>query len=476
MQKHIYRYLQLLIYCSISVSLSAAEVGRRPNIIFVIADQWRASAFGYTGNPNVKTPNIDAFAKQSVSFKNAVSNLPVCTPMRATLMTGQRPLTHGLFLNDAPLNPEAVTMAKVFAKNGFDTAMIGKWHIDGHGRSTFIPKERRQGFDYWKVLECTHAYNQSAFYGDGPEKQRWEGYDSIAQTNDACKYIESHAKGEKPFLMVMAWGPPHDPYMTAPAKYREMYKAENMKISPNVPGSLHDKIRSDLTGYYAHCTALDDCFGQVVKTCREAGILDNTIIIFTADHGDMMGSHGARYKQQPYEESACVPMLFHCPKKFGDGRITPAIINTEDLMPTVLSLSEIPIPESVEGRSVADVLQPGAVVKEDQLRSAALITCVVPFGQFTRLIGGKEYRAVRTAQYTYAADLKGAWLLFDNQADPYQQNNLIEKPGNEALLKEMQALLKAKLQATGDEFKPASYYVEKWKYVVDKNETIRYTN
>ena len=103
MQKHIFRYLQLLIYCSISVSLSAAEVGRRPNIIFVIADQWRASAFGYTGNPNVKTPNIDAFAKQSVSFKNAVSNLPVCTPMRATLMTGQRPLTHGLFLNDRPM-------------------------------------------------------------------------------------------------------------------------------------------------------------------------------------------------------------------------------------------------------------------------------------------------------------------------------------------------------------------------------------
>ena len=111
-----------------------------------------------------------------------------------SLLTGQRPLTHGVFLNDVPLNPEAVTIAKVLRAAGYDTGYIGKWHVNGDGRSAFIPPERRQGFDYWKVLECTHDYNHSAYYADGPEKLYWEGYDAIAQTQDAQQYLRDHAQ------------------------------------------------------------------------------------------------------------------------------------------------------------------------------------------------------------------------------------------------------------------------------------------
>src|SRR5437764_6222260 len=132
--------------------------GPRPNVIFILADQWRAQAFGYAGDPNVRTPHLDALERESLRFVNAVSNVPVCTPTRASILTGQRALTHGLFMNDAPLNPEAVTIAKVLGKAGYDTGYIGKWHVDGHGRSAYIPPQRRQGFEYWKVLECTHDY------------------------------------------------------------------------------------------------------------------------------------------------------------------------------------------------------------------------------------------------------------------------------------------------------------------------------
>ena len=239
---------------------------RPPNIVFVLADQWRAEAFGYAGNSDIKTPNLDRLQREGVRFVNAVSAMPVCSPMRASLLTGQRPLTHGVFVNDVPLNPAAVTLGKVLRTAGYDTAYIGKWHVDGHGRLDFIPRERRQGFDYWKVLECTHDYNHSAYYADGPEKLYWEGYDAIAQTRDAQQYLRDHAQSQKPFILVLAWGPPHDPYFTAPEQYRALYDPDKLALRPNVPEAGRAQARKTLAGYYAHCTALDDCFGELRRT------------------------------------------------------------------------------------------------------------------------------------------------------------------------------------------------------------------
>ena len=140
---------------------SAAD---KPNILFVIADQWRAQAFGFAGDPNVQTPHLDALQRESIDGVNAISGVPVCCPARASLLTGRRVLTHGVFLNDVPLNPDAVSLAKVLKQAGYDTGYIGKWHLNGAGRSAFIPRERRQGFDYWKVMECEHNYNNSFYW------------------------------------------------------------------------------------------------------------------------------------------------------------------------------------------------------------------------------------------------------------------------------------------------------------------------
>ena len=465
------RLFTITLCLLLGTAIDAAEP-RRPNVLFVIADQWRAQAFGYAGDPNVKTPRLDAFEKQSVRFVNAVSNVPVCTPTRASILTGQRPLTHGLFMNDAPLDPGAVTIGKVMANAGYDTGYIGKWHVDGHGRSNFIPRERRQGFDYWKVLECTHNYTHSFYYADGPEKLLWDGFDATAQAKDAAEYVKAHAKGPKPFMLFLAWGPPHDPYQVAPKEFKDIYDPAKLIVRPNVPEAMREQEKIRLAGYYANCSALDAAFGVLWQTVRDAGIEDDTVIVFTADHGDLLGSHAAHNKQQPFDESVCVPLMLHYPAKWGrDGRHIPAMTNTEDLMPTVLNLCGVPVPPSVQGTSLA-----GYVSGEKASPPAALISCPVPFGQWNKLVGGREYRGVRTGRFTYVRDLHGPWLLFDNEADPYQMTNLVDDPKFAETRGNHDAMLDAMLRANGDEFLPAGKYIEKWGYKTDKTGTIPYTN
>lgn len=453
------------------VSFSCQEKSK-PNVIILHTDQWRAQAFGYAGDPNVKTPNIDHLAANSANVSLAVSGMPVCTPHRASVMTGQRPLTHGLFMNDVQLDTNAVTLAKIYANAGYQTGYIGKWHLDGNGRSSFIPPGgRRQGFQYWKALECTHNYNNSAYYaGDSPEKKFWEGYDAIAQASDAQQYIRDQAKGENPFLLFLSWGTPHAPYHTAPQKYQDMYDPAQLKLHPNVPPDMEEKVRKDLAGYYAHCTALDDMVGEILQTIEEADIADNTIILFTSDHGDLLGSHRAYKKQQAYEESVRIPMLIRAPQlSSGEYR---ALINSYDIMPTLLGLSGIRIPETVEGDDFTPFLR-GEVPLPD---TATVLSCVQPFGQWNRFDhGGREYRGLRTLRYTYTRDLNGPWQLFDNEQDPYQMNNLIDKPEYDIQQAALDALLTQKLKAQGDEFRPGMEYIAEWGYEVDERQTVPYT-
>lgn len=448
-----------------------APLPKRPNILFVIADQWRAESFGYAGNPEVQTPIIDRLARESINFSNAVSSVPVCSPTRASLLTGQRALTHGVFLNDAPLAPGAVTIAKVLHAAGYDTGCIGKWHVDGHGRSEFIPRERRQGFDYWKVLECTHDYNNSVYYADGPEKLKWEGYDAIAQTHDAREYLCDHARADRPFFLLLSWGPPHNPYETAPQKYRDRYRAASLHPRDNVPAELRPAVQKELAGYYAHCTALDDCMGELLRTLKETGLDTNTLVVFTSDHGDLLGSHGQQRKQQSYDESIRVPMLMRWPAGLGTNNLHfDAPISSPDIMPTLLALCGVKIPRTVEGLDFSDYLHGG----NDPSHRATLISCPAPFGEWIRSKGGREYRGIRTSRYTYVRDLHGPWLMFDNVKDPLQTNNLAGKPEGAQLQAALEDVLQRKLTDAKDKFLPGEEYVKQWGYEVDSTGTIRY--
>lgn len=462
-------FLASLAAGAVAAPVMAARQRRQPNIVFVFADQWRAQATGYAGDPNVLTPNLDRLAAQGVNFTHAVSGCPVCTPYRGSLMTGQYWLTHGLFMNDVPLNPDAVTIAKVLAENGYATGYIGKWHIDGHGRSSFTPPERREGFHFWRALECTHNYNNSTYYADTEEKLTWSGYDADAQTDEACRYIREHASGA-PFALFLSYGPPHDPYETAPEQYRRLYETRDLKFRANVPAEFAERAEKDLRGYYAHIAALDARLGELLRTIDDERVGADTIFVFTSDHGDLLFSHGQQRKQQPYDESIRVPFLIRYPAALKP-REVDTLLNTPDIMPTLLGLCGIEAPDCVEGSDYARDLLRGRTRDAD----AALLTCVTPFGQWTRANGGREYRGVRTARYTYVRDLNGAWILFDNRHDPCQLDNLCNKPEAAKVQARLEKVLAKKLEQTRDEFKPADYYVNKWGYKTDKTGTVPYT-
>jgi arylsulfatase A-like enzyme len=453
-----------------SIALGATDP--RPNVLIVMADQWRAQAFSYAGDPNVKTPHLDGLARESVDFTHAISSLPVCCPTRATLLTGQYAVTHGVFMNDVPLATNAMTLAKVLKTEGYDTGYVGKWHLNGDGRSKFIPRERRQGFDYWKVLECTHNYNHSFYYGDTPEKLEWPGYDAIAQTRDVQHYLRGRATNSRPFFFVLSWGPPHSPYGTAPEKYRAMYDPVKLTQRGNVPPGPSG-WRRELAGYYAHCTALDDCVGDLLQTLRETGLDQKTIVIFTADHGDMLRSHGMVAKQKPYDESIRVPMLMRCPPSMGiKARSLETVMGSEDFMPTVLGLCGAPIPASVEGMDLSGEMRGQKGPSDD----AVLIWCVAPFADYARGRGGREFRGLRTERFTYVRDLQGPWLLFDDEKDPLQLTNLVNQPEEAAGQQKLDALLNEKLRKAHDKFLPSADYIKKWGWPTDADGTVPYSD
>ncbi len=444
---------------------------RRPSVVFLLADQWRGSATGYAGDPNVRTPRLDRMARRSLMFRNAVSVCPICTPYRAALLTGRYPTSTGMFLNDLYLPSRELTLAEVFRGEGYDTAYIGKWHLDGHGRDSYIPQERRQGWDYWKAAECEHAYLKSHYYeGSSSEKRWWQGYDAFAQTDDAIHYLRGRAGNPKPFVLFVSYGPPHNPHFELPEAARNLYDPDAVRMPPNVAPELLERSRKEASGYYAHCELLDGCVGRILDEMERLGIADDSITIFTSDHGDMLGSQGCGpfTKQVPWSESAVVPLLLRYPRLHGSGgRIVETPLNTPDLAATLLGLAGIAPPPSFEGEDLSRVASGGS--DEDR---ASLYMLISPFhGQRH---ADREYRAIRTMTHTYVRSLDGPWLLYDDARDPYQLRNLIGDPASDTLRARMEARLQSALLGIGDRFSHRKTYIDRFGYELADHGSISY--
>lgn len=435
----------------------------RPNVVFVFADQMRAQATGYAGDPNAHTPTLDRLASRSLNLTHAVSGHPVCCPYRASLMTGQYPLTHGVYVNDVPLTDEATSLAKCFTDRGYDTAYIGKWHLYGspdgaYGRrEAFIPRGSRQGFDTWKAFECNHNYLNSRYFdGDDPEPKLWDGYDAIAQTREACAYIGDQARSGKPFFLMLSWGPPHDPYDLVPERYRAMFRNREIELRQNVPEANRCEATETLRGYYAHIAALDDCVAMLLAALEDAGITDNTLFIFTSDHGDMHLSQGLRTKHVPWDESIRVPFLLRYPRLLGEeGRELSCVLDAPDIMPTLLGMVGLPVPSTVEGRDVSPILRGE---RKSGPAEAAFLSVPVDYWML-RMQGLPPYRGLRTVRYTYVRNVHGPWLLYDNEADPYQLQNLCGDHDHADLQDDLEVKLQGWLDRLDDAFLPAEAYL-----------------
>jgi arylsulfatase A-like enzyme len=436
----------------------------RPNVLFILADEWRAQSTGYNGDLNVRAPALDRLESESVNFQNAISGCSVCCPYRASLLTGQYPLTNGVFINDVELKPKDTTLGEVFAQAGYHTGYIGKWHLYGspdgnYGRRlAYIPPEERFGFDYWKACECTHEYNHSLYYADNdPTPRYWPGYDAFDQTADACGFIERFAKSREPFLLALSLGPPHFPYATAPAPYQTLFREREIQLRPNVPDEHRANAIEILRGYYAHMAALDDCFGRLLGTLRQTGTADDTIVVFTSDHGDMMRSQGLTTKLYPWDESIRVPLLLRYPRKLGrKGRRIATPFNSPDIMPTLLGLCGLRIPDGVQGTDYSGLL----AGQKPAADTAAFINLAVPITE-ARRYGFAEYRGLRTERYTYVRSIRGPWLLYDNDRDPYQMHNLCGRAEHRQLQGQLDGALDARLRTLKDDFLPAAEYVRR---------------
>ena len=439
-------------------STHQSSAPKKPNILFVFADQLRAQACSILNQGPVPTPALGRLASEGVTFTTAVSNCPVCTPYRASLLTGQYPLTNGLFINDVQLSPHAVSIGKVLKGEGYQTAYIGKWHLDGPNRRKFTPPgPRRQGFDFWAVGNCTHDYFHSVYYRDEPEPLFCEGYDAIAQTELARKWMREHHDSNSPFCLFLSWGPPHNPYRQVPEKYLQESTARSYRCRPNCPAPNEQ----DILGYYAHVAALDDCLGGLLDELDELGLKDDTIVVFTSDHGDMLGSQGVERKQWPWDESILVPFVLRYPQLGNAPRTVPNPFGCVDVMPTLLKLARQDIPHTVQGVDFSPLLRGESC----SLPESALIVSIAPFSENQ----GPAWRGIRTERYTYVSTLEGPWLLYDNEDDPYQMKNLISEPSASDLLERLNNQLQAHLESTGDEFLTPEEYRQQYGISVREN-------
>ncbi|MBB3696641.1 sulfatase-like hydrolase/transferase [Flammeovirga yaeyamensis] len=450
--------------CQKHSNSSVVQSKKKPNIVYILTDQWRASATAYGGNTTVKTPTLDQLAKKSINFSNAVSVTPVCTPHRAALFTGRYPTTTGMVVNDVYLPEEELCMAEIFKSEGYSTAYYGKWHLDGHGRLNNVAPERRQGFDYWKGLECSHNYNKMPYYeNDDPEIKYWPKYSPFAITEDANKYLAAHANDDRPFLLVLSIATPHYPHGSAPKRFMDMYPQDSLELPKNVYPQWEKRARKEMQGYYAHISATDEAIGNVLKQLENLGLEENTIVVFSSDHGEMLGAHGVKpfVKQLPWDESVRVPFLIKYPS-IGDhaGSVIKAPINTPDILPSLLGLSDISIPETIEGEDLSNLMKS----PDPNYDRAALVMNACPFGSNHK---DEEYRGILTKQYTYVKTLQGPSQLFDNVSDPLQLNNLIDQKATAQVQERLEGLLQKEMSRIGDEFKPREYYLEKYNYKLD---------
>lgn len=438
---------------------------RKPNIVYIFADEWRAQATGYAGDSNCHTPVLDHLASESVNFRNAVSGCSVCCPARASLMTGQYPLRHGVIINDVELDPTVDSIARILGRSGYETGYIGKWHLYGSPdgafgrRNAFVPRDHQLGFDYWKAFECSHDYNESYyFFNDDPKRRKWDGYDAFAQARDAASFITNRAGSQTPYLLMLSWGPPHFPLHTAPEEYRQRYQGRAIALRENVPAELRETAQEELRGYYAHIAALDDALQTVLSALDASGDGDNTILIVTSDHGDMRQSQGLATKLFPFDESIRVPFLLRWPQALGrHGRTIDVPIDIPDHLPTLLGLVGADIPGQVQGTDWSPLIRGETQPTGDE---AAFLSITA---EFTEILenGMQAYRGLRTDRYTYVRNVEGPWLLYDNVKDPYQKRNLIGSADYSYVANDLERRLRERLAALKDDFQAGSAYLER---------------
>lgn len=457
---------------------------RRPNLVFVFADQLRVQSCGYYGgyanDPLPYTPNLDALQKESCDFRNAVAGSPICCAYRASLLTGKYQSSTGMVINELRVMPDPDAIGHVLSRAGYRTGYIGKWHLYGKNHSIeqqFIPPgPYRLGFnDYWAAFNFNHDYYDGFYFNDTFDKHDIDGYEPHEQTTMAIDFMAKARKDDQPFALFLSWGPPHDPWnwQNSPESFSHLFKNREFPDPPNfseegharywVPGWDEQWYREKWLPtrfqkrqvYAAQTSSLDWDLERLLTAMDRMGLSDDTIFVFTSDHGEQFGSQGRIAKKIFFEESVRVPFLIRYPGVVKP-HVNEACLNVVDIAPTLLGLMDLDVPDSMEGMDLSHL----ACGEDGPEPEAAFMQGL---GHTYQWIDGDEWRAVRSRRYTYARMLAdGSEYLFDNVEDPYQLINLINDPSHRGTREYLRDYMEAQMMAINDEFKPTSWYRDQW--------------
>lgn len=393
------------------------------------------------GNPDVRTPHLDRLASEGLLLRNTFANSPVCCPARAILMTGQYCHTNGMVANDLRLRESRVTIAEVLRKEGYRTGFIGKWHLDGGPRLPgFVPPgPRRQGFEFWAANECSHTHFKTQYFRDTPEPLPIDRFEPEAWTDLTLEFLRGSGRERRPFFLCVFMGPPHDPYR-APERYTQLYDPEKLRMRPNWKPAEGLPGRPEIAAYYGATTAVDEQVGRILGGLEELGLAEDTIVVVSSDHGDMLGSHGLPLKRKPWEESIRVPGIVRYPRRVQARRTEETLVSHIDFAPTLLALCGAPVPRAMQGANLAPLV----------LGTSRRGPESVFFQIFGPYVGDRTeagWRGVRTSRYKYARYRSRPWVLYDLEQDPYELDNLV---GRDGLRSEMEGRLAAWMRRTGD--------------------------
>lgn len=399
---------------------------KRPNIIMIIADQFRWDAIGAYGlNSMGLSPHLDAMARRGTLFQAHIGNQAVCAPSRANLFTGQFQNRHGVWRNGLGLAPGAVTLATTLREAGYSANYIGKWHLARPHDHQPAPNgpvsvDQRGGFDdLWEgsnVLEFTsHPYEGEIYDGEGKPIKFSDTYRVDFITQRAIRFLRS--AGRQPFLLVVSQIEPHFQNdcncFVAPHGYADRY------ANPFVPGDLRffpGDWQRQLPDYYGCCAAIDKCVGDITGELHSLGLEENTILCFLSDHGCHFRTRNTEYKRSPHESSIHIPLVIQGPG-FNRSLAVRELTSQIDITPTLLEAAGVPVPASMQGRSFLPLVERKTEAWPNEV--------------YVQISESETARALRTPQWTYAVvdpQSGRTSAAASDRYDEYQMYNLFDDP------------------------------------------------
>jgi choline-sulfatase len=430
-----------------------------PNILWIMTDEHNRDVAGFAGDPIVNTENLDRLAARGVRFDNATCANPLSTPSRMSMLTGRDAHRCSAWSNHWILFPEHPTWPAHFAAHGYRTCLVGKMHFGG--------RDQMNGFQHRPYGDLRHAlghqpdplhmypgyaHAESAAITQVPESL----IQDVVVTRETLAFLLEHQSHEPdtPWFACASYGRPHSPF-TAPGRYIRRYR-DQVPRAPIGRGSelepFAQRFAPDLTeeqtirgreGYYACVDFVDDCIGELLDGLDKAGLLDNTIVIYTSDHGDMLGHHGLWGKQVYHEGSIGVPLLVAGPG-IPAGASVRHPLSLMDLFPTTCTLAGLPIPPGLDGVDASNLLRdPASAAPPRQFAPSATYRYGVriDYGQTPDDAPNEAWRCVRDERWKYVEVERGATLLFDLEDDPLETSNLAANPAQAARCRHMREWL-----------------------------------